>query len=42
MAAPLGVLPTGLAASTTKFEDNVDGGPHGGATGGSGSVDHRG
>jgi hypothetical protein len=32
----------GLAASTTEVEDDVDGGPLGGAAGGSGSVHHRG
>jgi hypothetical protein len=30
MAGPLGVLPAGLVASTTEFEDDVDGRPHGG------------
>jgi hypothetical protein len=30
MACHLGVLPTGLATSTTEFEDDVDGGPPGG------------
>jgi hypothetical protein len=29
MVGPLGVLPTGSAASTTEFEDDVDGGPPG-------------
>jgi hypothetical protein len=32
----------GLAASTTKVGDDVDGGPPRGATGSSGNVHHRG
>jgi hypothetical protein len=40
MAAPLGALLAGLAASITEVEDSVDGGPLGGATGGSNNVHH--
>jgi hypothetical protein len=30
MVGPLGVLPAGPVAATTKFEEDVDGEPHGG------------
>jgi hypothetical protein len=40
MVGPLGVLPVGLAASTTELEEDVDGRAPGGATGRSGSVRH--
>jgi hypothetical protein len=42
MAGPLGVLPVGLAAATTKDEEDVHGGSPGGAADGSDSVHHRG
>jgi hypothetical protein len=42
MEGPLGVLRVGPTASTTEVEEDIDGGPLGGAAGGSGSVHHRG
>jgi hypothetical protein len=41
MADPWGALPAGPTASTTEFEEDVDGGPPGGIAGGSDSVHHR-
>jgi hypothetical protein len=40
--APGEALPVGLATSTTKVEEDVNGRPLGDATGGSGSIHHRG
>jgi hypothetical protein len=40
MAGPLGALSAGPTVSTTDVENDVDGGPLGGATDGSGSVHH--
>jgi hypothetical protein len=40
MAGPWGALLAGLAVSTTEFEDDVDGGPLGGAAGVFNSVHH--
>jgi hypothetical protein len=42
MAGHLGALLAGSTASTTEFEDNVDGGHPGGAVGGCGNVHQRG
>jgi hypothetical protein len=41
MAGPLGVLPVGPTASTTEFEDDVNGRALGGTAGGSDSVRHQ-
>jgi hypothetical protein len=42
MAGPLGALLMGPTASTTEIEEYVDGGGPGGATSGSGSIQHQG
>jgi hypothetical protein len=41
MVDPLGVLQVGPAASTTEFEEGVNGGAPGGATNASGNIHHR-
>jgi hypothetical protein len=40
MVAPLGVLPVFLAVATTEVEEDVDGGPPGGAASIPGSSHH--
>jgi hypothetical protein len=40
MAPPWVALLACLALPTTEFDDDIDGGPLGGATGGSGSIHH--
>jgi hypothetical protein len=41
MGALGGALPVGPTMSTTEVEEEIDGGPPGGAVNGSGSVHHR-
>jgi hypothetical protein len=41
MTSPLGVLPVGPTATTNEVKGDIDGGPLGGATGGSGINHYR-